>query len=76
MCCGGGWPLSRAQFGLTDSRPDHRRPKHLAVMAAIRLHDGAAAEDAMRRHLASVGRAFARWLDGRGPASRPERLRH
>ena len=58
-------PLSRAQFGLT-GRPDHSAAEHLAVMAAIRLHDGAAAEDAMRRHLASVGRAFARWLETGG----------
>ena len=54
-------PLSRAQFGLT-GRPDHSAAEHRAIMAAIRDHDGAAAEDAMRRHLDSVGRAFADWL--------------
>jgi DNA-binding GntR family transcriptional regulator len=55
-------PLSRAQFGLT-GRPDHSAAEHREIMAAIRDRDAAAAADAMRRHLASVGRAFARWLE-------------
>lgn len=55
-------PLSRAQFGLT-GRPDNSAAEHVAVMEAIRGRDGAAAEEAMRRHLVSVGRAFALWLD-------------
>ena len=62
-------PLSRAQFGLT-GRPDHSAAEHLAIMIAIRDHDGAAAETAMRAHLQSVGRAFVRWLEVGG--GRPE----
>ena len=55
-------PLSRAQFGLT-GRPDHSAAEHLAIMQAIRRRDGVAAEEAMRRHLVSVGQAFAQWLE-------------
>lgn len=58
-------PLSRAQFGLT-GRPDNSAAEHVAVMEAIRARDGVAAEEAMRRHLVSVGRAFALWLDTGG----------
>jgi DNA-binding GntR family transcriptional regulator len=58
-------PLSRAQFGLT-GRPDNSAAEHEAIMAALRARDAAAAEDAMRRHLASVAAAFARWLEEGG----------
>ena len=56
-------PLSRAQFGLA-GRPDHSAREHGAIMAAIRAGDGPGAEAAMRRHLASVGQAFAAWAAG------------
>ena len=62
-------PLSRAQFGLT-GRPDHSAAEHRAIMAAVRAREGNAAEDAMRSHLQSVGRAFVQWLELGG--GRPE----
>ena len=55
-------PLSRAQFAVT-GRPDHSAAEHRAIMVALRARDGTAAEEAMRRHLASVGQAFARWME-------------
>ena len=55
-------PLSRAQFGLT-GRPGDSASEHRAVIEAIRARNGIAAEQAMRRHLESVGRAFDRWLE-------------
>jgi DNA-binding GntR family transcriptional regulator len=58
-------PLSRAQFAVT-GRPDHSAAEHRAIMTALRARDGAAAEEAMRRHLVSVGQAFARWLEEGG----------
>lgn len=50
-------PLSRAQFRRT-GRPHDSAREHARVMAAIRARDGAAAEESMRRHIHSVGRAF------------------
>lgn len=60
-------PLSRAQFALA-GRPDQSAREHLAIISAIRRRDGSAAEEAMRRHLTSVGRAFADWLAAGGSA--------
>lgn len=54
-------PFSRAQFRLTDRPPQSAR-EHAAVMAAIRQRDGVAAEEAMRRHIRSVGLAWQAWM--------------
>jgi DNA-binding GntR family transcriptional regulator len=53
-------PFTRAQFGLSQ-RPSASTREHSAVMTAIRARDGAGAEDAMRRHIRSVGRAWSQW---------------
>ena len=58
-------PLSRAQFGLT-GRTSDSATEHKAVMKAIRARDGAMADRAMRLHVASIRRAFERWLDAGG----------
>ncbi len=54
-------PFSRVQFGVS-GRPSYSRREHALVLAAVLAGDGDAAEAAMRRHLASVGRAFLSWL--------------
>ena len=61
-------PLSRAQFGLT-GRPDHSAAEHLTIMTAMRARDAAAAEQAMRRHLESVSRAFSDWRELSPPSA-------
>jgi DNA-binding GntR family transcriptional regulator len=54
------FPFSRAQFGLTE-RPQGSAREHEAVMQAVRARDGASAEEAMRRHILAVGRAWQAW---------------
>lgn len=62
-------PFSRAQFAL-EGRPDRSASEHAAIMTALRARDGAATEAAMRRHVASVGRAYLLWATG--GLTRPE----
>ncbi|MQT14619.1 GntR family transcriptional regulator [Segnochrobactrum spirostomi] len=62
-------PFTTAQFRLTERPPESAR-EHLAVIRAIRARDGEAAEAAMRRHLQSVGRAWAQWSAEAAEAAR------
>lgn len=58
-------PFTSAQFRLAERPPASKR-EHAAVMAAIRDRNGPAAEEAMRRHILSVGRAWAQWASEAG----------
>lgn len=62
-------PFTRAQFRV-EERPSGSAREHAAVLDCIRLGKGAGAEEAMRRHLMAVGRAWAEWA---ADAERPPR---
>lgn len=53
-------PFTRAQFRAAE-RPFQSAREHAAVLDAILRRDGAAAAEAMRRHVLAVGRAWAEW---------------
>ena len=57
-------PFTAAQFRLNGRPPDSAR-EHQAIVTAILARDGAAAAEAVRRHVLIVGHEWARWAQER-----------